>query len=104
MRPQQDAQRIVLQKTRFFGTDAQREHFVGRLTTLKARTLEDQIEAGSVLCGTPETVLKQIKRLKQRLGAGHIILNMKIGNIADSVVKRGMDLFRDQVRPQVAAL
>jgi alkanesulfonate monooxygenase SsuD/methylene tetrahydromethanopterin reductase-like flavin-dependent oxidoreductase (luciferase family) len=104
MRPQLDAQRIVLQKTRYFGSDAQREHFVGRLSTLKARTLEDQIEAGSVLCGSPETVVKQIKRLRQRLGAGHIILNMKIGNIADSVVRRGMDLFRDNVRPQVAAL
>jgi alkanesulfonate monooxygenase SsuD/methylene tetrahydromethanopterin reductase-like flavin-dependent oxidoreductase (luciferase family) len=104
MRPQLDAQRIVLQKTRYFGTDAQRDHFVGRLSTLKARTLEDQIEAGSVLCGSPESVVKQIQRLKQRLGAGHVIMNMKIGNIADSVVKRSMDLFRDKVRPQVAPL
>jgi len=104
MRPQLDAQRIVLQKTRYFGTDAQRDHFVGRLSTLKARTLEDQIEAGSVLCGSPESVVKQIKKLRQHLGAGHIIMNMKIGNIADSVVKKSMELFRDKVRPQVAAL
>jgi len=104
MRPQLDAQRIVLQKTRFFGTDAQRQHFVGRLSTLKARTLEDQIEAGSVLCGSPETVVKQIKRLRQHLGAGHIIMNMKVGNLADSAVRHGMDLFRDKVRPEVAAL
>jgi len=104
MRPQLDAQRIVLQKSRFFGTDSQREHFVGRLSKLKARTLEDQIEAGSVLCGSPENVVKQIKRLRQHLGAGHVILNMKIGNIADSAVRRGMELFRDQVHPQVAAL
>jgi alkanesulfonate monooxygenase SsuD/methylene tetrahydromethanopterin reductase-like flavin-dependent oxidoreductase (luciferase family) len=104
MRPQLDAQRIVLQKTRYFGTDAQRDHFVGRLSTLKARTLEDQIEAGSVLCGSPESVIKQIKKLRQHLGAGHIIMNMKIGNIADSVVKKSMELFRDKVRPQVAAL
>jgi alkanesulfonate monooxygenase SsuD/methylene tetrahydromethanopterin reductase-like flavin-dependent oxidoreductase (luciferase family) len=104
MRPQAEAQRIVLQKTRFFDTDAQRDHFVGRLNTLKARTLEDQIEAGSVLCGSPDSVVKQVKRLRQRLGASHIILNMKIGNIADSAVKRGMDLFRDKVHPQVAAL
>ena len=104
MRPQLDAQRIVLQKTRYFGTDQQRDHFVGRLSTLKARTLEDQIEAGSVLCGSPESVVKQIQRLKQRLGAGHVIMNMKIGNIADSVVKHSMELFRDKVRPHVASL
>jgi len=31
-------------------------------------------------------------------------MNMKIGNLADSVVKRSMELFRDKVRPQVAVL
>jgi alkanesulfonate monooxygenase SsuD/methylene tetrahydromethanopterin reductase-like flavin-dependent oxidoreductase (luciferase family) len=104
MRPQLDAQRIVLQKSRFFETDKQRDHFVGRLAVLKQRTLEDQIEAGSVLCGSPDSVLRQVKKLQQRLGTGHIIMNMKIGNIADSVVKRSMDLFKDKVRPQVAML
>jgi len=104
MRPQLDAQRIVLQKSRFFETDRQREHFAGRLAKLKARTLEDQIEAGSVLCGSPDSVVKQIKRLRQRLGTGHIIMNMKIGNQPDSAVLRGMELFRDKVRPQVAML
>ena len=104
MRPQLDAQRIVLQKSRFFETDKQRDHFAGRLAKLKQRTLEDQIEAGSVLCGSPDSVVKQIKRLRQRLGTGHIIMNMKIGNLADSVVKRSMELFRDKVRPQVAML
>jgi len=57
-----------------------------------------------VLCGSPDSVVKQIKRLRQRLGTGHIIMNMKIGNLADSVVKRSMELFRDKVRPQVAVL
>jgi len=104
MRPQLDAQRIVLQKTRYFGSDAQRDHFVGRLSTLKARTLEDQIEAGSVLCGSPESVVNQVKKLRQHLGTGHIIMNMKIGNLADAAVKRSMELFRDKVRPQLASL
>jgi alkanesulfonate monooxygenase SsuD/methylene tetrahydromethanopterin reductase-like flavin-dependent oxidoreductase (luciferase family) len=102
MRPQLDAQRIVLQKSRFFETDKQREHFAGRLAVLKQRTLEDQIEAGSVLCGSPDSVVKQVKRLQQRLGTGHIVMNMKIGNISDAVVKHSMELFRDKVRPQLA--
>ena len=104
MRPQLDAQRIVLQKTRYFGNDEQRDHFVRRLSTLKARTLEDQIESGSILCGSPDSVVKQIKKLNQRLGTGHVIINMKIGNIADSVVRHGMDLFRTKVRPALADL
>ena len=104
MRPQADAQRIVLHKTRFFGSDEQRDLFVGRLNKLKARSLDEQIESGSVLCGSPDSVIKQIKKLHQRLGAGHIVMNMKIGNLADTVVRKSMELFRDKVRPQVAAL
>ena len=104
MRPQQDAQRIVLQKTRFFDDGRQGEFFVKRLATLKARTLEEQIEAGSVICGGPASVVKQIKRLRRALGAGVININMKIGNMPDAVVHRGMDLFRDKVLPELREL
>ena len=104
MRPQQDAQRIVLQKSRFFSDDEQRAFFVKRLQTHKSRSLEDQIEAGSLLCGSPQSVVKQIKRLRQHLGAGHININMKIGTMPDDVILKGMDLFRTQVLPHVADL
>ncbi|HUZ66190.1 MAG TPA: LLM class flavin-dependent oxidoreductase [Beijerinckiaceae bacterium] len=104
MRPQQDAQRIVLQKTRFFNDDRQREFFVKRLNTLKARSLDEQIEAGSVICGSPKSVIGQIRRLHRVLGAGIININMKIGNMPDAVVERGMDLFRDEVLPALRDL
>ncbi len=104
MRPQQDAQRIVLQKSRFFSDEEQREFFVKRLVVHKNRSLEEQIDAGSVICGSPETVVKQIARLRKHLGAGQININMKIGTIPDHVVLRGMELFRDRVLPHVADL
>ena len=104
MRPQQDAQRIVLQKTRFFSDDQQRAFFLQRLATLKARSLEEQIDAGSILCGSPESVVKQIERLRRHLGAGHININMKLGDMPDAVVRRGMELFRDRVLPHVRDL
>ena len=53
MRPQRDAQRLVIQKTRFFGEGATGQRFQARLATIKARTVEELIEAGSVLCGSP---------------------------------------------------
>jgi alkanesulfonate monooxygenase SsuD/methylene tetrahydromethanopterin reductase-like flavin-dependent oxidoreductase (luciferase family) len=64
----------------------------------------DMIEAGSVLCGSPETVLKQMRRVRDELGNGHFILNMKIGNVPDPVVRRSMELFRDKVLPEARGL
>jgi alkanesulfonate monooxygenase SsuD/methylene tetrahydromethanopterin reductase-like flavin-dependent oxidoreductase (luciferase family) len=104
MRPQRDAQALVVQGTRFFRSEQLGQGFAKRLETLKQRTLEEQIEAGSILCGSPESVVKQIKRINAELGNGRINMNMKIGNMPDDVVRRGMELFRDRVLPEVRDL
>jgi alkanesulfonate monooxygenase SsuD/methylene tetrahydromethanopterin reductase-like flavin-dependent oxidoreductase (luciferase family) len=101
-----DAQRLVIQKSRFFG-ESHGEHgerFVKRLATLNERSIGDMIEAGSVLCGSPATVVRQMRRIRDELGNGHFNINMKIGNIPDAVVRRGMELFRDQVLPEARGL
>lgn len=99
-----DAMRLVVQKSRFFAQEQYGERFVSRLATLNARNIDEMIEAGSVLCGSPKTVIKQMKRIQGELGNGRFNLNMKIGNIPDQVVRRGMELFRDQVLPEAASL
>jgi alkanesulfonate monooxygenase SsuD/methylene tetrahydromethanopterin reductase-like flavin-dependent oxidoreductase (luciferase family) len=104
MRPQQNAQALVVQGTRFFKNEQLGQGFAKRLQTLKERTIEDQIEAGSILCGNPESVVKQIKRIHSELGCGRINMNMKIGNMPDAVVRRSMELFRDRVLPEVRDL
>lgn len=99
-----DAQRLVVQKSRFFAQEQYGERFVSRLATLNERSIDDMIEAGSVLCGSPKTVLKQMRRVRDELGNGWFNLNMKIGNIPDAVVLRSMELFRDEVLPEAASL
>jgi alkanesulfonate monooxygenase SsuD/methylene tetrahydromethanopterin reductase-like flavin-dependent oxidoreductase (luciferase family) len=98
-----DAQRLVIQKSRFFAQE-HGERFVTRLATLKERSIDEMIEAGSVLCGSPATVIKQMRRVRDALGNGHFNINMKIGNIPDAVVRRGMQLFRDRVLPEAKEL
>ena len=98
-----DAQRLVIQKSRFFD-EAHGERFVNRLVTLKERSLEEMIDAGSVLCGSPQSVLEQMRRIRDELGNGHFNLNFKIGNIPDTIVHRGMELFRDRVLPEARGL
>jgi hypothetical protein len=45
-----------------------------------------------------------MKRIHGELGHGCFNLNMKIGNIPDAAVRRGMELFRDKVLPETRSL
>ncbi|CDZ49814.1 LLM class flavin-dependent oxidoreductase [Neorhizobium galegae] len=104
MRPQRSAQQLVLGQSRYYTEADAGENFQKRLATLRGRTVEEQIEAGSIICGSPQSVIKQIKRLRQELDCGLLNLTIKVGNMPGSVVRRGMELFRDRVAPEVAGL
>lgn len=104
MRPQHSAQQLVLQQSRYYTGSDVGESFQKRLATLRSRTVDEQIEAGSIICGSPESVVKQIKRLRDELGCGIINLTVKVGNMPTHVLRRGMELFRDRIAPHVAGL
>ena len=104
MRPQREAQTKVLTQSNYYANAEAKQYFDKRLATLRERTLEEQIEAGTVLCGSPESVVKQMKNIHKALGHGVINMTMKIGDMPDSAVKRGMELFRDRVAPHVRDL
>ena len=46
--------------------------------------LEELMENGLVVCGTPDMAVAQIKRAKAELGHGLMNLNVKIGNTPQS--------------------
>ena len=104
MRPQLEAQALVVEGTQFFSNPQLGQGFTKRLETLRERTLDEQIEAGTILCGSPESVVAQIRRIAAELGNGRINMNMKIGTMPDDVVRRSMELFRDRVLPEVKDL
>ena len=58
-----DAQRLVIQKSRFFDS-AHGERHINRLTTLKERSIDEMIEAGSIFCGSPASVVQQMRRVR----------------------------------------
>ena len=104
MRPQREAQTKVLTQSNYYANAEAKQYFDKRLATLRERTLEEQIEAGTVLCGSPESVVQQMKNIHKALGHGVINMTMKIGDMPDSAVTRGMELFRDRVAPHVRDL
>lgn len=95
------AQRLVIQKTRFYSDDAHRQQLAGRLGALRETSIEERIDRSMVLCGTPDQVVEQIERLHEILGHGVMNINMKIGNIPDDVVRQSMTLWGQHVAPRV---
>ena len=95
------AQRIVVQKTRYYQDEKMQKTIASRRAVLKETTIEERIDKGMVLCGTPDMVVDQIKRMKQELGHGVMNINMKIGNIPDESVRQSMKLWGDHVAPHV---
>jgi len=105
MRPQRDAQRIVIEKTRFFGHNTEMgQTFQKKLAVIKTRTVEESIEAGSILCGSPASVVKQMKKISGAVGNGIFSLNFKVGNVPEPTLRHGMELFRDKVLPEMQDL
>jgi len=98
-----DAQRLVVQKTRYFGDEAATRRVGDHLGEIRRRSIEELIEAGSILCGSPKSVIEQIRRLRGELGHGVVQMTMKIGNMPEKVVRRGMELFRDEILPVLGA-
>jgi alkanesulfonate monooxygenase SsuD/methylene tetrahydromethanopterin reductase-like flavin-dependent oxidoreductase (luciferase family) len=96
------AQRLVLQKTRYYQEEADpTSRLVGAAKALRRVTIEQRIEEGLVLCGTPDMVIDQIKNLKRNLGHGRMNLTIKIGNTPHEKVLKTMHYLRDIVFPAV---
>jgi alkanesulfonate monooxygenase SsuD/methylene tetrahydromethanopterin reductase-like flavin-dependent oxidoreductase (luciferase family) len=97
------AQQIVVQQTKFGGGDRNIRP-LDRDRQMKLLPVEERIERGQILCGTPDMIVAQIRRLHAELGHGHMNLIVKIGNMPDDFVARGMTLLRDGVFPYVREL
>lgn len=97
------AQQIVLRQTKFNAGDRNIRP-LDRDQQMKVLPVEERIERGQILCGTPDMIVDQIRRLHAELGHGHMNLIVKIGNMPDDFVSRGMTLLRDHVFPHVRGL
>ena len=98
------AQRLVVQKTRYFNDEADAERQIAKLQRHKQLTLEERMERGLVMCGTPDMAIQQITRLYEEFGHGVTNLSIKIGNVLDDKVRQSLELLRDEVIPAVRRL
>jgi len=67
---------------------------------LAALTLDDVWERGTAF-GTPERVTEILKTYMRKLGAKHLIVQMRIGGLEQHKVLRSMKLFAEEVMPEL---
>lgn len=98
------AQRLVVQKTRYYQDEENKEHITKRAATHAKVTIEERVKNGIVLCGTPDQVIEQVRTIHKKWGHGITSVNMKVGKIPEPAVRRSLELFRDHVKPALANL
>ena len=100
------AQKIVIQKTRYFGSAEELEERKKTFVNMRQGGLsfDERVEAGLVICGTPEMAIEQIKRFHKELDIVHMGLHCNIGNMPREVGRRTMAYLRDEVFPAVRHL
>ncbi len=84
-------------ETAYYGRD-----FQAQSTRNATRDLRDRIEQGQILVGSPDTVVQQIKRIRDALGAG--ILDCTLGAQLGEKTLRSIELFGTRVLPQIREL
>jgi alkanesulfonate monooxygenase SsuD/methylene tetrahydromethanopterin reductase-like flavin-dependent oxidoreductase (luciferase family) len=71
------------------------------LNQLSYQELQD---ANHLIVGSPETVIKKLRHIKERLGIGALLLEAQAGQMSHQTTMRSIDLFGREVIPALKAL
>src|SRR5271166_4195070 len=84
---------------------------IGRAASLQARQaarsttrMEDIVERGYVIIGSPDEVVEQLTELATDLNVGHLMLLMQFGSMGKELAAYNTKLFAEQVLPKLRGL
>jgi hypothetical protein len=69
-----------------------------------AREMEDIVERGYVIVGSPDEVAEQLREVAVNLNVGHLMLLMQFGNMSKELTRYNTQLFAERVMPQMKDL
>ena len=67
-------------------------------------TWKDILDRGYVVAGSPETVIDRIQDMADTLRAGHLMVLLHFGNMAQETVRYNTEMFAREVMPKVSGL
>jgi alkanesulfonate monooxygenase SsuD/methylene tetrahydromethanopterin reductase-like flavin-dependent oxidoreductase (luciferase family) len=66
-----------------------------------ARTMEDIVDRGYVIVGSPKDVEEQLREVATNMNVGHLMLLLQYGNMSKELAKYNTRLFADKVMPKL---
>jgi alkanesulfonate monooxygenase SsuD/methylene tetrahydromethanopterin reductase-like flavin-dependent oxidoreductase (luciferase family) len=64
-------------------------------------TMEDLVENGTAVVGSPKTVREQLERQRDATGANNLVTMLQFGTLSDELTKRNMEMFAAEVMPHL---
>jgi alkanesulfonate monooxygenase SsuD/methylene tetrahydromethanopterin reductase-like flavin-dependent oxidoreductase (luciferase family) len=69
-----------------------------------ARNMQEYVDAGYVIVGSPEEVAEQLREVAATLNVGNLMVMLQFGNMSKELTKYNTRLFAERVAPQVKDL
>ena len=66
--------------------------------------MEDIVERGYVIIGSPDEVVEQLTEVATTLNVGHLMLLLQFGNMSKELTKYNTKLFAEAVMPKLKPL
>ena len=67
----------------------------------KRLTIDELIETGTVVVGSPQTVRDQLSRLRDATNAGKLMTMLQFGVLSDEMTRRNMEMVASEVMPHL---
>ncbi len=75
-----------------------------RMKNVRGSNFEECVEEGTVIAGSPATVIAEIERQVDALGVNYLLTYLYLGNMAHEDALRSLALFTGEVMPKIARL
>jgi alkanesulfonate monooxygenase SsuD/methylene tetrahydromethanopterin reductase-like flavin-dependent oxidoreductase (luciferase family) len=70
-----------------------------RAITGGPQTIDDVMEKGIFLCGSPATLREKLEKYQSEIGFGYLLPTMQFGTLPHELVKKSTELFAKEVIP-----
>lgn len=67
------------------------------------QTIDDVIDKGMFICGSPETVRQKLEDYHSQIGFGHLLSLLQFGTLPADLTRKNMELYANEVMPKLRA-